>query len=61
LAGQNAGRFPEVFKQQRYVPLGIAFTDPQLAVIGQSYRQLSEGSLAFKIGRVLFEDQGVVG
>ncbi|QGP54650.1 Mercuric reductase [Piscirickettsia salmonis] len=58
LAGQNAGRFPEVFKQQRYVPLGIAFTDPQLAVIGQSYRQLSEGSLAFKIGRVLFEDQG---
>ncbi|ODN43935.1 dihydrolipoyl dehydrogenase [Piscirickettsia litoralis] len=58
LAGENAGRFPEVFKHKRHTALGVAFTDPQLAIIGQSYRQLSESAIEFKVGKVSFEDQG---
>jgi dihydrolipoamide dehydrogenase len=56
IAGDNAGRFPESRPGLRHVPFTIAFTDPQIATIGESYRNLQPGS--FAIGEVSFEDQG---
>jgi dihydrolipoamide dehydrogenase len=56
IAGDNAGRFPKVMAGLRRIPLGIAFTDPQVAAIGQTTRTLKQGE--YEVGRVSFEDQG---
>ncbi|USI28971.1 dihydrolipoyl dehydrogenase [Alteromonas macleodii] len=58
LAGENAGRFPNVFKRARKTSLGIAFTSPQIAVVGKSFNELTSQSVPFSIGEVSFEDQG---
>ncbi|MBN66925.1 MAG: dihydrolipoyl dehydrogenase [Rickettsiales bacterium] len=58
LAGENAGRYPEIFKRARKTPLGVVFSDPQIATAGQSYRELKEGGVSFSIGVADFEDQG---
>jgi dihydrolipoamide dehydrogenase len=56
IAGDNAGRFPEVLPGLRRTPLAIAFTDPQIATIGQTWRTLSKGR--FIVGEVSFANQG---
>lgn len=56
IAGDNAGRYPAVHPGLRRTPLAIVFTDPQIATVGQGYRNLRRGS--FAIGAVSFEDQG---
>jgi dihydrolipoamide dehydrogenase len=56
IAGSNAGSFPEVHAGLRRTPLNIAFTDPQIAVVGLAWRELAAGS--FACGQVSFEDQG---
>lgn len=58
LAGENAGRFPEVYKRARKVPLGIVFSDPQIATVGRSYAELMQSGYKFVAGEVSFENQG---
>ncbi|MEX3986091.1 dihydrolipoyl dehydrogenase [Paraburkholderia sp. EG287A] len=55
-AGRNAARFPAVEPVARRAPLAIVFSDPQIAMVGKSHRELVEGS--FVTGAVSFEDQG---
>lgn len=40
IAGSNALQYPRAVKAQRKTPLGIYFTDPQMAVVGKSFQQL---------------------
>ena len=56
IAGDNAGRFPDVREGLRSSPLEIVFTDPQIAVVGQRWKELLERD--FVTGRVSFEGQG---
>jgi dihydrolipoamide dehydrogenase len=56
IAGENAARFPEVANGLRRAPLGIVFTDPQIAVVGPGFAHLKTQALA--AGEVSFEDQG---
>jgi len=56
IAGQNAARYPAVVPGLRRVPLGIVFSDPQLAVVGARHADLAPGT--FVTGSVSFEDQG---
>lgn len=59
IAGDNAGRYPDVRPGLRRTPLGIAFTEPNIATLGKSYRVLSaDGRPKFAIGKVSFENQG---
>lgn len=58
LAGENAARFPEAYRRARRVPLGVAFSDPRIAMTGETHRQLLERGAQFEIGEVAFEDQG---
>lgn len=58
LAGENAGLFPDVYKRARKISLGIAFSDPQIAMVGESFEQLSNTKSSFVIGEVSFENQG---
>jgi dihydrolipoamide dehydrogenase len=56
IAGENAARYPEVAAGLRRTPLGIVFTEPQMAVVGMRYADLPVGRTV--TGAVSFEDQG---
>jgi dihydrolipoamide dehydrogenase len=56
IAGDNAARFPDVRAGMRRAPLGIVFTDPQIAVVGGGLRAARE--VAHVAGTVSFDDQG---
>jgi dihydrolipoamide dehydrogenase len=59
IAGDNAGRYPDVRPGLRRTPLTIAFTEPNIAVLGETWRSLSaQGKPKFAIGEVSFENQG---
>ena len=59
IAGDNAGRYPDVRPGLRRTPLAIAFTEPQIATLGETYRELcAEGRSKFAVGRVSFTNQG---
>jgi dihydrolipoamide dehydrogenase len=58
IAGENAGRFPDVRAGLRRTPLSVVFTDPNIASIGRSYRSLEASGTDFAIGAVDFSDQG---
>jgi len=58
LAGENAARFPDAYRRARRTPLGIAFSDPQIAIIGESYAELVARGAVFEVGEVAFEGQG---
>ncbi|WLI88875.1 dihydrolipoyl dehydrogenase [Massilia sp. R2A-15] len=59
IAGDNAGRFPDVRPGLRRTALTIAFTEPQIATLGATYRELcADGMPKFAIGSVSFENQG---
>lgn len=59
IAGENAGRCPDIQAGLRGTPLAVVFTDPQIASVGLSLRQLNEQFKGhFEEGCVSFEDQG---
>ena len=58
LAGENAARLPDAYRRARRTPLGIAFSDPQIAMIGESHAELVARGAAFETGDIAFEDQG---
>lgn len=61
IAGNNAGRYPDIEPGLRRSMIGVVFTDPQIATVGARYSQLLEqaGTAdAIAIGEVSFADQG---
>lgn len=56
IAGENAARFPDVRQGLRRAPLGVVFSDPQIALVGAGHAKLVPGT--FVIGAVDFSDQG---
>lgn len=59
IAGNNAGRYPDIRAGLRRIPLAVVFTDPQIATVGMTIDQVDlhcQG--CFAIGEVSFEDQG---
>lgn len=59
IAGDNAGRYPEVRSGLRRVPLAVVFTEPQIATIGLSARQVEEKcGDQYATGKVSFTGQG---
>ncbi len=55
IAGANAASYPHVELHVRRTPLAIAFTDPQMALVGRPHAELSGD---YGIGEVSFVDQG---
>lgn len=59
IAGDNAARFPHTQPGLRRTPLTITFSEPQIAIVGASYKELCVShSGRFAIGQVSFENQG---
>src|SRR5690606_12012312 len=56
IAGENAARYPEVARHVRRTPLIIVFSDPQMAIAGQSYASLDAART--EIADFSFERQG---
>ena len=56
IAGDNAGRYPDVRPGSRRSPLAIVFSDPQIAMIGASFAEIA--NRRYVTGEVSFEDQG---
>ncbi|BEN56591.1 dihydrolipoyl dehydrogenase [Serratia marcescens] len=61
IAGANAGSFPEINPGLRRSAISVVFSDPQIAMVGSTFRELSEKFSAcgcFEVGKVSFENQG---
>lgn len=58
IAGDNAGRWPDLRAQPRRAPLAVVFSDPQMAIAGASHDELVAAGTPFATGAVSFEDQG---
>jgi len=56
IAGANAASWPNVQRHERRAPLAIAFTDPQMALVGRRFVDLPGGTSA--IGAASYDDQG---
>jgi dihydrolipoamide dehydrogenase len=56
IAGANAAAWPEVFAHPRRTPLTVAFTDPNLALVGTPLAELAGEDI--EIGTVSYADQG---
>ncbi|MGM9513468.1 dihydrolipoyl dehydrogenase [Roseateles sp. DB2] len=58
IAGDNAGRWPDVRVRPRRAPLAVVFSDPQMAIAGCSHAELLAAGTPFLTGQVSFADQG---
>lgn len=58
IAGDNAGRWPDVRVRPRRTPLAVVFSAPQIMLAGASHAELTEAGTAFATGSVSFTDQG---
>lgn len=59
IAGDNAGRYPDVRPGLRRTPIAVAFTEPNIATLGKTYRALcAGGGRKFAVGSVSFANQG---
>jgi dihydrolipoamide dehydrogenase len=59
IAGSNAAAYPDVRIGLRRAPLGVVFTDPQIATVGLTIDEVDKRCAGcFAVGEVSFEDQG---
>lgn len=58
LAVQNCFNFSKIKPIKTLTPLGIMFSAPEMAGVGQNFKQLSEQKIDFIIGFVSYETQG---
>lgn len=56
IAGTNAGRYPDVRPESRSSPLAVVFSDPQIGMVGNTYKELENRNIV--VGEASFEDQG---
>lgn len=58
IAGDNAGRWPDVHPHARRTPLAVVFCEPQVVSLGMSFARLCESGTGFAVGQVDFAGQG---
>ena len=58
IAGDNAGRWPDVRVRPRRAALSVVFSDPQIMSAGLGHAALLDAGIAFETGVVSFDDQG---
>lgn len=59
IAGDNAGRFPDIRSGLRRTPLAVVFSSPQIASVGLNLQQVQKRcDSCYAVGSVSFEDQG---
>ena len=56
IAGNNAGHYPNIEPGFRSSPLAVVFSDPQIAMVGSTFKDLAGQNIV--VGEVSFENQG---
>ncbi|PIE17328.1 MAG: dihydrolipoyl dehydrogenase [Proteobacteria bacterium] len=56
IAGANAASWPQVSERPRRTSLAVAFTEPQMAIVGTRYADLRHDRVV--VGQVSYDDQG---
>lgn len=54
----NCLNYPQINSIKTLTPLGIVFSDPEMAIVGQSSKQLKETGIDFIAGEASYERQG---
>ncbi|MGE8559380.1 MAG: dihydrolipoyl dehydrogenase [Acinetobacter sp.] len=54
----NCLKFPKLKNIKTLTPLGIVFSQPEMAIVGQSFKQLTQSNIEFVTGIVSYEKQG---
>ncbi|MEM8813814.1 MAG: dihydrolipoyl dehydrogenase [Pseudomonadota bacterium] len=57
-AGYNAANYPEIRRFAKSAPISVMFTDPEVMMIGASFRELNEAGIDFEVGDLDWSDQG---
>ena len=54
----NCLNYPQINSVKTLTPLGIVFSHPEMAIVGQSYKQLKDNGIDFITGEASYERQG---
>ncbi len=58
IAGYNAAHYPNIRRFKKSTSIGVVFSDPQIMMIGQTFRELAESDIAFEVGELNWQGQG---
>ncbi len=58
IVGYNAAHYPEIRAFTKSSPIAVMFTDPQIMMVGESYKALTERQANFATGSVDWSGQG---
>lgn len=58
LSVENCLNFPQVKPIKTLTPLGIVFSQPEMAIVGQNFQQLKKQNIDFIVGFSSYEKQG---
>lgn len=58
IAGYNAANYPDIRTFKKSSPISVIFSDPQIMMVGQTYKELQLSKLNFAAGELDWEDQG---
>ena len=58
IAGFNAAHYPNIRRFKKSSSIGVVFSDPQIMMVGQSYRELEQSNIDFEIGELDWQSQG---
>ncbi|WP_420549828.1 dihydrolipoyl dehydrogenase [Curvivirga sp.] len=57
-SGYNAARYPDIRAFSKSSPIAVMFSDPQIMMVGESFKKLTDRDASFAIGTVDFKGQG---
>ena len=55
---QNCLQFPHLNHVKTLAPLGIVFSQPEMASVGQNFQQLNKANVEIVVGKISYEKQG---
>lgn len=58
IAGYNAANYPNIRRFSKSSPIGVVFSDPQIMMVGKSYRELVAEGVDFETGALDWSAQG---
>jgi len=58
IAGYNAANYPNIRRFKKSSSIGVVFSDPQIMMVGQSYRELKDSDVDFEVGELDWQGQG---
>lgn len=58
IAGYNAAHYPDIRSFVKSAPLSVVFSDPQIMMVGKTYRELKASGVDFEVGELDWQGQG---